>query len=757
MTSARAEAGRDWWPLAIGWAAEGGVPQRPGAVVRPTTTEEVSAVLAACNEARVPVTAAAGRSGVCGGSIPVYGGIALDLTGLEGVARVDETSLTADVRAGTFGPDLEEALGQVGDGYTLGHWPQSMDLSTVGGWLACRGAGQYSTRYGKIEDMVIGLEVVLADGRIVRTEGKGPRAATGPNLTQLFVGSEGTLGVITEARLRIHPLPPAQERRAFGFATFEAGLDACRRIMRRGATPAVLRLYDQTESERNFEHGDTNVLIVLDEADPDVLAGTMAVVDDECADEAGAQPLDAALVERWLGHRNDVSALAPLWRAGIVVDTAEVSGEWAALPGLYEEVVGKLKTVEGTLAASAHQSHSYVDGACLYFTFGGRGPENDAAWRESYYRHVLGRRHRGHAAPRRRHQPPPRHRVESQPVPVPGARLGLRRPAGPQADVRPQRDPQPGQVRPGLALRPGAVEVSARAAASSWSTSAPPGSAPRSCDPTRAWRTSTTSPFCPTRRRPASSSSTPSAWPTPCSRCAAQTLAAGGPVDAVGIANQRASVVVWERASGKPVAPGIGWQDLRTVGTCLVLQAEGIFLAPNASATKVMAILDEVDPERTRAEAGELCFGTVDSWVAWTLSGGGRGSDTLHVTDATNAGVTALVDPRTIDWDPELLGKLRIPPAMLPTIVDSSGAVGAATALPGAPPICGIAGDQQASLVGQGATLPGLAKATFGTGGMLDQCTGRGRGPARHSGAGRAPSRSLPSASAATRRGAPRR
>jgi glycerol kinase len=210
---------------------------------------------------------------------------------------------------------------------------------------------------------------------------------------------------------------------------------------------------------------------------------------------------------------------------------------------------------------------------------------------------------------------------------------------------------------------------------------------------------------------------------------AAAALAAGGPVDAVGIANQRASVVVWERASGKPVGPGIGWQDLRTVGTCLTLQADRIYLAPNASATKVMAILDEVDPQRTRAEAGELCFGTVDSWVAWTLSGGGSGSDVLHVTDATNAGVTGLVDPRTIDWDLELLAKLRIPAAMLPVIVDSSGAVGGATALPGAPPICGIAGDQQASLVGQGATLPGLAKATFGTGGMLDQCTGPGGGP----------------------------
>ena len=382
----RAEAGRDWWPIAIGWAAEGGVPQRPAAVVRPDSTEQVAAVLGACNEALVPVTPAAGRSGVCGGSIPVHGGIALDLTALDGIAAVDETSLTADVRAGTFGPDLEAALGKVGEGYTLGHWPQSMDLSTVGGWLACRGAGQYSTRYGKIEDMVIGLEVVLADGRVVRTEGKGPRAATGPNLTQLFVGSEGTLGVITEARLCIHPRPPAEARRAFGFTSFTAGLDACRRILRRGATPAVLRLYDRTESGRNFEQPDTNVLIVLDEADPDILAATMAVVDAECGAHAEARALDDGLVERWLGHRNDVSALAPLWRSGIVVDTAEVSGRWAVLPDLFEEVVGALGAIEGTLAASCHQSHSYVDGACLYFTFGGRGPEGDDEWRERYYR-----------------------------------------------------------------------------------------------------------------------------------------------------------------------------------------------------------------------------------------------------------------------------------------------------------------------------------------------------------------------------------
>jgi alkyldihydroxyacetonephosphate synthase len=382
----RVEAGRDWWPLAIGWAAEGAVAQRPAIVVRPTMTAQVSAVLAACNEAIVPVTPIAGRSGVCGGSIPVFGGVALDLTSLDGLIGLDETSLTADVRAGMFGPDLEAALGQVGAGYTLGHWPQSMDLSTIGGWLACRGAGQYSTRYGKIEDMVLGLEVVLADGRIVRTEGHGPRAATGPNLTQLFVGSEGTLGVITEARLRIHPLPPAQGRRAFGFTTFHAGLEACRKILRRGATPAVLRLYDETESVRNFEQPDTNLLIVLDETDPALLAATLSVVDDECGTAAGARSLDVSLVERWLGHRNDVSALAPLWRAGIVVDTAEIAGSWAVLPDLFDEVTTSLAAIDGTMVASAHQSHAYTDGACLYFTFAGRGPEGDGAWREQYYR-----------------------------------------------------------------------------------------------------------------------------------------------------------------------------------------------------------------------------------------------------------------------------------------------------------------------------------------------------------------------------------
>ena len=392
----RAEGGRDWWPLSIGWAAMGRVPARPAVVARPTDTDQVSAVVALCHQARVPVTAAGGRSGVCGASVPLFGGVALDLCGLTGFGEVDADSLVVDIRAGTFGPDVEKGL-RADHGLTLGHWPQSMDLSTVGGWLACRGAGQYSNRYGKIEDMVIGLEVVLSDGRVIRTGGNAPRAATGPDLTQLFVGSEGTLGVITEGRFRVNPVPVGEARRAFGFATFADGLDACRRILRRGATPAVLRLYDRTESARSFDLPDTNVLIVLDEADPGLVDATLVVVDAECGH---ADRLETELVGRWLEHRNDVSALAPLWRSGIVVDTVEVAARWRALPGLYHSVLEALLGMEETVVASSHQSHAYTDGACLYFTFAGRppageGPELDDAagqeWMGSYYRRAWDR------------------------------------------------------------------------------------------------------------------------------------------------------------------------------------------------------------------------------------------------------------------------------------------------------------------------------------------------------------------------------
>ncbi|MBW3613769.1 MAG: FAD-binding oxidoreductase [Actinobacteria bacterium] len=374
----RTEAGRDWWPLALLWARSGEVPALPAVVARPARPAEVAAVLRVANEAKVPVTAMAGRSGVCGAAVPVFGGVSLDMTGIAGVVAVDDASLLVDVLPGTWGDSLEDEL-RGEHRLTLGHWPQSIALSTVGGWVACRSAGQYSTRYGKIEDMVVGLEVALADGRLIRTGGAAPRAAMGPDLTGLFVGSEGTLGVVTEARLRAHPAAPVERRGAWLFDSFEAGLDACRRVLRRGATPAVLRLYDHIESTRTFALDGGSALIVLDEGDEGLVEATMAVVAAECA---GATRLDDGLVERWVQHRNDVSALAVAIERDIVVDTCEVAARWSALPGLYRDAVAALEAVPGTWVASVHQSHAYPDGACLYFTFAGQAEQGGA---ESYY------------------------------------------------------------------------------------------------------------------------------------------------------------------------------------------------------------------------------------------------------------------------------------------------------------------------------------------------------------------------------------
>ncbi len=191
----------------------------------------------------------------------------------------------------------------------------------------------------------------------------------------------------------------------------------------------------------------------------------------------------------------------------------------------------------------------------------------------------------------------------------------------------------------------------------------------RRCGPTPPWRWSTTARSCPTPRWPGWSSSTPTCWPTwpsswppgPWPRPARST--------AVGITNQRASTIVWDRATGEPVGPALGWQDLRTVDECLVFQADGLRFAPNQSATKVAWLLNTYDPDRTR----DLCFGTPDTWIAWRLSGG-----ELHVTDLSNAAVTGLIDLDGGDWDdararPSCASRA----SMMPTIVDSTGRAGA--------------------------------------------------------------------------------
>jgi glycerol kinase len=191
-----------------------------------------------------------------------------------------------------------------------------------------------------------------------------------------------------------------------------------------------------------------------------------------------------------------------------------------------------------------------------------------------------------------------------------------------------------------------------------------------------------------------------------------------GHVTGVGVTNQRGTTVVWDASSGEPIGPALSWQDLRTAGTCLELQAEGLRLAPNESATKLAWLLDTYDPNRTR----EVRFGTLDTWVTWLITEG-----RAHITDPSNAAVSGLLPTEAVlagrsdlVWDQERLDRFQVPEGCMPTLVPSSGALAEASALAGAPPVYGLVGDQQASLMGQGCVHPGDAKATFGTGAFLD-------------------------------------
>lgn len=368
------EASRDWWPLAMIWATKGEVPARASVIARPRSTVEVADLLRICDENKVPVTPSAGRSGVLGASVPLFGGVQLDMCNMAGIRDIDDQSLLVDVLPGTFGHVYEDSLRS--QGFTGGHWPQSMSLSTIGGWLACRGAGQFSTRYGKIEDIVVGLDVVLADGRTIHTGGY-PRQAVGPDLNQLFVGSEGTLGVITGARLKVHPLPAHQRRAAYSFDSFDTGLEWLRSVIQRGARPAVLRLYDPLESQRHFDTPEGRAgAVVLDEGEPAIVDAFMAVVD-SAAHGVDGRTEDPALVDRWYAERNEVSALEALISRGYVVDTMEVSGRWSDLVAIENAVLDALRSAPGSLAAGVHCSHSYEAGACLYFTFAAQSEEAD--------------------------------------------------------------------------------------------------------------------------------------------------------------------------------------------------------------------------------------------------------------------------------------------------------------------------------------------------------------------------------------------
>jgi alkyldihydroxyacetonephosphate synthase len=347
----------------------------PGCVVRPADAWEVATVLRIAQEWRIPVVPFGGGSGITGGAAAIPGSISLDTKRLTSL-RVDAVSMVAEAGGGISGIELETRLNA--QGLSLGHFPQSLLSSTVGGWVATRASGTFSTRYGNIEDRVIGLEVALPGGELLRTRAT-PRSATGPDLTQWFIGSEGTLGVITEVGLSLHPMAPDQERRSFVFPSFEMGLQAIRGFMRMGARPGVARLYDAGETAHKFpgfgyDDGSALLLLVF-EGESELVAADVAVTERACAAgfEGGREPVD-----HWWRSRFDTRGLVERNCAlGGVADAIEVSAFWGDMMRVYTGMMDA--AARHNVAAFAHLSHAYRSGGGLYVIVSGQAEDDEAA------------------------------------------------------------------------------------------------------------------------------------------------------------------------------------------------------------------------------------------------------------------------------------------------------------------------------------------------------------------------------------------
>ncbi len=360
----------DSWVRGLVERRGGAEPAPARAVLRPTTTGEVSTVLAWAQETATAVVPYGLGSGVCGAVLAGAGSVVLDMGAMDRILELNETALTVVVEAGRRGSELEQSLAE--RGYTIGHFPQSMELSSVGGWCATRASGQFSTLYGNIEDILLGCKVVLAGGRVLEFPAL-PRSATGPDLRHLFLGSEGTLGVFTELSFRIHPAPELRKGRAYALADVSAGIEALRLIMRGGWRPAVTRLYDEHEAGRHFAAAaePTPVLLTMSEGDPARVETEVRAVD-AIVTGLGGRDLGEEPVTSWLEHRNSVPVFDDLLDQGLVFDTIEVSASWGRLGLLYDKVLADLSSVSGMILGSAHLSHCYIDGANIYFTFVGK-------------------------------------------------------------------------------------------------------------------------------------------------------------------------------------------------------------------------------------------------------------------------------------------------------------------------------------------------------------------------------------------------
>ncbi len=365
---------------------QGMIKTPPDLVVYPRNEEEIIQILRFCNQEMIAVTPLGGRSSVTRGLETPRGGISLDLTRhFDNISDLNETNQTVKVQPGVYGPALEKYLNA--HGYTCGHFPQSFEYSTVGGWVAARGAGQESTYYGKIESIVLALKVISPVG-IIETKDY-PASAEGWDLNKTFIGSEGSLGIITEITLKIRKYRPQNTKyTSFVFKDFESATTCMRKIMQAGiGTPALFRISDPVETATAFKIKDFDnsfsdrilrffgygpgkrcLMFVTVEGDRDLTALTKKKIQ-KTARAHGGFHSGSKPVRDWLKQRYTSAYLRdPLMDIGIMTDTVETAVPWDKLLPLWKAVRNYLESREKT-HVMAHISHVYENGANLYFTF----------------------------------------------------------------------------------------------------------------------------------------------------------------------------------------------------------------------------------------------------------------------------------------------------------------------------------------------------------------------------------------------------
>ncbi|MCY7400402.1 MAG: FAD-binding oxidoreductase [Nocardioides sp.] len=369
-------------------ARSGDLSDAPDAVVRPRSHEDVAAVLAWAVEHHVAVVPFGGGTCVTGGLVARRDGFAglvsLDLVRLDRLLAVDEISRTAVLQPGMRGPAAEAALAE--HGLTLGHFPQSFEFASIGGFAATRSSGQSSAGFGRFDEMVVGLRVATPTGELVL--GSSPANAAGPDLREAILGSEGTLGVITEVTVRVRPVAAETAYEAWSFPTFTAGADAMRQLAQARLLPTVLRLSDEAETMVNLA------------SQQDVggvgVTGCLMIVGHEGASVASRRADVGALLESLggseLGEERGLSWVegrfhAPYLRdsmldAGVLVETLETATFWSRRDHLYTEVKSALESSLGTgTLVLCHISHVYETGCSLYFTVAtGQGDHPVERW-----------------------------------------------------------------------------------------------------------------------------------------------------------------------------------------------------------------------------------------------------------------------------------------------------------------------------------------------------------------------------------------